>query len=139
MVNLDRQVEERLRLAQAPRRRHGGLEVALGEEVNPFAIRTPGWTGAVDPVAGERRRAAGFEVIQPDLGISVVGDSNVGQPLAVRGPGEISERSRGRRGDALRLFFVEVENPELPVFVAKRHRFAVGRWHAFETENLAIA
>ena len=126
MIDLRRQVKEWLRLAQAPRRRHGGLEVALGEEIHPLAIRTPDRAGAVHPVAGERRRAAGFEVVQPELGISVVGDPDIGQPLAVRGPGEIRKGRRKRRGDALRLLFVQVENPELPIFVAERHRFAIG-------------
>ena len=66
-VDLGRLVEIGLRLARPPGAAHGAPEVAVRQEIEPFAVRAPGGVVGIDPVVGQLGRPAGLRFEEHDL------------------------------------------------------------------------
>lgn len=94
----------RVGLARSPGLRNGGLEHAIGEEVEPLAVRAPCGALAVVAVRGNGVEGSGGGVEQMDLIEEVGCGFDIGEPLAVRRPGEIAEVTSGRLRDCLSCF-----------------------------------
>ncbi len=138
LVELHRLAEERLGLARSPGSAHGRREVAVGEEVEPFAVGAPGRAPAVDAVAGHRRAGLRLECVDQDLGEAVGRRLRPREEAAVGGPGDVGRSLAVRRQEGLRLRG-HVQQPEVVVVVGVGHPLPVGRRHALEAQDLSVA
>ena len=131
-------IEIGIRLARAPGRADRGLQHAIGEEIEPFAVGAPGGVAAVVAIRGEHLNRAGVCVEDFDLVKGVVGGLDVGKPLAVGRPGEVGKIAVHGLGDHFVGFGFQVEQPELLILVAVGEPVAVGRGHTVPAEDFRV-
>jgi hypothetical protein len=135
-IDPGRLVEVGLGLARPPGAADDALEIAVGQEIEPFPVAAPGRRIGVDAVVGQRGDVPGLDVEEHDRREAVVGGLNIGQPAAVGGPGEVAEHAVGGKSDLPQGLLFEVEEPELLVLVAEGQAAAVGGRQAVIPQDL---
>ena len=112
------------------------VEVAVGEEVEIFAIQIEDRAVAVGHAVGNRADLLVGQRVQIDDAVVVFRVLVVGQPLAVGRPRIILHLGVARAVDLHLLLLVDIDVPEPQVFIAPGQLLAVGRPHRRELKAL---